>query len=427
MIELDEVEEKLDLPMIKILAFLLSLISGSVLFLWGGIGAGLFGFFIFFGRPVAALALLAIPLFAIFVIVGSILIARGDGTLGGSVVIVFSSLSIISGFSIWIPVGVTGGFLGMSQEIRDVEKDKLIVLVVVFTLCSMAFSGGLLYYRRLSSEYEYLEVNGTERKYLIEVPSDISEEVPLLLALHGGGGSAVSFRRNTDFDVLAEEEGFIVVYPDGSGRHEHHLHTWNTGITDTYADRQGVEDVKFLSLLIDELTDRYEIDGSSIYMIGHSNGGKMTYRFASEHPEKLAGIAPSSCSLGVREEEDAPPTTVPEPPEPLSVIHIHGKEDKTVPYHGGEGRSIRGTRYDISVNESVMFWVEHNDCDKEPMIEEDREIEVKRYLGGEDDTQVSLVTLNEAGHFWPDMDKNVRASEAYHGLEELIWHELKRC
>jgi len=117
----------------------------------------LFGFFIFFARPVAALALLAIPLFAIFVIVGSILIARGDGTLGGSVVIVFSSLSIIGGFSIWILVGVTGGFLGLSQDIRDVEKDKLIVLVVVFTLCSMAFSGGLLYYRRLSSEYEYLD------------------------------------------------------------------------------------------------------------------------------------------------------------------------------------------------------------------------------------------------------------------------------
>jgi len=117
----------------------------------------LFGFFIFFARPVAALALLVIPLFAIFVIVGSILIARGDGTLGGSVVIVFSSLSIIGGFSIWILVGVTGGFLGLSQDIRDVEKDKLIVLVVVFTLCSMAFSGGLLYYRRLSSEYEYLD------------------------------------------------------------------------------------------------------------------------------------------------------------------------------------------------------------------------------------------------------------------------------
>ncbi len=398
----------------KLLGLVLSLVTGVVL-LARGLKFTFFGLFLVFGRPLSGLFLMILGLFGIFIIAGALLIWKERPLLGSTFVIVFSLLSVLKGFSVFIISGTIGGSLCLVGEIRDLEKEKMITLAVIFILSSTVFLSGLIHYRRLSSEHRYIEIDGTERKYLIDFPSgyEEGEPHPLIVALHGGGGSARSFRQKTNFDEIAERENVIVVYPDGTGANDHHLHTWNTGITNNRANKTGAEDVKFLRQLIEHLKKRYSIDESSIYMTGHSNGGRMTYRFAAEHPETLDCIAPVSISIGVR--KDGTNFTVPEPERPLSVVHVHGREDEHVLYEGGEGKTVGGSRYDLSVNRTIKFWVENNNCSKTPKVErsEDGRIEVKRYENGTDNRGVTLVTLNRVGHFWNDMNGEVKRTKQY--------------
>ncbi len=413
----------------KLISLLASLISGIVLFIQG-LKSTVFGFFTFFANPISALILISLGLFGFAIIIGGILIWKGKKTIGGGLVFIFSLFSIWRGFSILILLGVFGGVLALSDEIRDLGRKKLIGLSIIFALSSTVFLFGLVHYKKLSSKYDHIEINGAERKYLINIPSNYSDNkpVPLVLALHGGGGSAQTIRKKSNFDRISEDENFIVVYPDGTGRNNYFLHTWNSGYTTTYASQQKVDDVKFLNHLIEHLKQKYNILNSKIYMTGHSNGAKMSYRFGAEHPQKLTGIAPVSGSIGGRKEKDTPLYTIPEPSGPLSAVHIHGKQDKYVPYNGGKGKSVIGARYDLSVENSVSFWVKNNNCSKTPQIEKSENgiFEIKKYKNGEENTEVILVTI-KAGHFWNDMNNQIKAVENYDDcLAKLIWTELKK-
>lgn len=97
-----------------------------------------------------------------------------------------------------------------------------------------------------------LEFQGTRRTYVVRVPSNLpAGRVPLVIVLHGGGGNAFNAERMTGFTPKAEREGFIVVYPDGTGRTE--LRTWNAGHCCGYAMENSIDDVGFIRALIDKL------------------------------------------------------------------------------------------------------------------------------------------------------------------------------
>ena len=154
------------------------------------------------------------------------------------------------------------------------------------------------------------------------------EAVPLVIGLHGGIGSGVQFADNSRFDKLAEANGFLVVYPDGvgTGLGGDDLRTWNAGACCGSAARQDVDDVAFLSALIDELAGRYRIDADRTYALGHSNGAMMSYRLACELSDKIVAIGMVSGSRTL----DAC-----EPSQPVSVIQVHGTGDQNVPIEGG--------------------------------------------------------------------------------------------
>lgn len=179
--------------------------------------------------------------------------------------------------------------------------------------------------------------DGRARTYRVHVPASLPHDrpVPLLLALHGGTGSGQQFETNSGFDALADAHHFIVVYPDGieiGGRSIlAHGHVWNGGRCCGPAVTQNVDDVGFLSRVIDEVSKQYDVDPARVYAAGHSNGAIMAYRLACELSDTIVAIGVQAGSLEV---------DTCAPSQPVSVIHIHGTADQNLPIDGGMGKGI---------------------------------------------------------------------------------------
>jgi len=92
-------------------------------------------------------------------------------------------------------------------------------------------------------------------------------------------------------DATADREGFVAVYPNGTGRGTRAL-TWNAGGCCAYAERNNIDDVGFTKALLDDLTSRVHIDRTRVYATGISNGGMMAFRLAVEASDRIAAIAP---------------------------------------------------------------------------------------------------------------------------------------
>ncbi len=239
-----------------------------------------------------------------------------------------------------------------------------------------------------------LTYDGLERTYILHVPPSYNERhpVPLVISLHGGGGNAGHQRRVSDFNRLADDKGFIVVYPNGTGQRQDAILTWNGGTCCGYAMTNNVDDVGFIRALIAELASTYAIDPKRIYVTGISNGGIMAYRLACEASDVIAAIAPVAGTLNY---EPCQPT------HPVAVIHIHGTDDTHLPYNGGVGPDSRVGVNFASVQESVGFWTAFNGCDPQPQTTSSADIQHQVWSGCRDGAAVELYTIIGGKHAWP--------------------------
>ncbi|HKK42459.1 MAG TPA: PHB depolymerase family esterase [Bacteroidales bacterium] len=240
------------------------------------------------------------------------------------------------------------------------------------------------------------------------IPSDIkqNEQLPMVIALHGRGGNGKSMLLLTrkGFNRLSKRDRFIVVYPSGIDLN------WNDGRMDEEANdrahRENIDDVGFISALIDTMIRHYNADPGRVYVTGISNGAIMSYRLACELSDRIAAIAPVDGNM--------PCHLFPEcsPSKPVSVLAINSTDDPLVPYNGGEIHGgIRRINLGkvLSAEESVMFWVKHDSCSLPPVItdEPDRDPEdgtrVRKmlYPNGVEGTEVILYKIEGGGHTWP--------------------------
>ncbi len=248
--------------------------------------------------------------------------------------------------------------------------------------------------------------DGDQRDVILHLPPayDGSLDLPLVIVLHGGAGNGQHIQRHTQLDVDADEYGFVVAYPDGSGRLQDALFTWNVGHCCGYAFENNVDDVAFLSLLIDRLVEHYAIDPSRVYLAGISNGGMMAYRAGAELADKVAAIAPIAASIGGQATPDSATFFPPQPSSPVAVMAFHGMQDQHVLYEGGlSPMAITDGRSDLSTAESIGFWVETNGCNPVPSTEEQAggNIIIDTYTDCEGGADVVLVTIVDGGHAWP--------------------------
>lgn len=174
--------------------------------------------------------------------------------------------------------------------------------------------------------------------------------------LHGGAGSGQQIQRHSEMDADADEFGFLVAYPDGSGRSGDRLLTWNAGHCCGYALENNVDDVAYLELLIDSLMSHYAIDPQRVFITGISNGGMMAYRVGAELADKVAGIAPIAGSIGGQPAGGGVEVFPPLPTQPVSVIVFHGMQDGHVVYEGGIGpEEITEGRIDFRSKPRLAF------------------------------------------------------------------------
>ncbi|MDD5194323.1 MAG: PHB depolymerase family esterase [Candidatus Omnitrophica bacterium] len=238
-------------------------------------------------------------------------------------------------------------------------------------------------------------VDGIKRTYIIHLPPRYKKVkiYPIVFVFHGGGGNAENAIMMSGMSEKADKEGFIVVYPNGTGRFKNRFLTWNTWNGCGYAFEQNVDDVKFINNLIEKLGKELNVDSKRVFAAGMSNGGMMAYRLACECSDKIAAIASVSGALNSEN---------PNPAFPVSIIAFHGTADNNVPYNGGTGkRSIEKNRVDKPVSYAINFWVKYDGCNTTPIREESGNIIQERYTGGKEGTEVLLYTVKGGGHAWP--------------------------
>ena len=230
---------------------------------------------------------------------------------------------------------------------------------------------------------------GVLRDYILHVPPgyNASEPTPLVLNLHGYTSNASQQMLYTGFNSDADTAGYIVVYPNGIAN------AWNSGWNNPYYS--GVDDVGFLSALIDTISEGYNIDACRVFSTGMSNGGFMSYRLACELENKIAAVASVTGSM-----TDSMMYYC-QNNRPVAVMELHGTADNTVPYNG----TVAFTSVDANFN----FWAARNSClgaaitqdlpDTDPL--DGATVTKIHHTSCDASTELITFKINGGAHTWP--------------------------
>lgn len=249
---------------------------------------------------------------------------------------------------------------------------------------------------------ETLVWQGLTRNYLIYIPSkyDGSKPVPLLFHLHGGGGTAKGTIGLTHgkFNELADEKGFIVVYPNAVKKN------WNDGRDiELKYELENIDDVGFITAVVGKLKNEYAIDSEKVFVTGMSNGGFMTSRLLCEKSDVFRGGAILTATISVDYIEKC------HPENPLGVMIINGTDDPLVPYNGGDIKVFNKKRGKIiATDDYVNFWKNQMDCENSEVvklsdlnIDDHSTVEVTTYKDCGEKALLVLYKIQGGGHTWP--------------------------
>ena len=250
----------------------------------------------------------------------------------------------------------------------------------------------------------HVRVGGRRRSFIVDLPAryDGKTPVPLVVVFHGGGGNGESARTQTRMSELAERDGFIAVYPNGSGALPNRFLTWNTGSCCGYAKKHGIDDVAFVRALLDSLEAEYKIDRRRVYATGLSNGGMMSHMMACALSDRFAAVAPVSGELSM----DCTPAA------PVSVLMIHGTADQNLPYNGGIGSKALDPHEVRSVQYALDTWVRLDRCPPAPAADSTPALVHRAFAHCAGDTSVELYTIIGGGHAWPKGNRLSRLLDA---------------
>jgi polyhydroxybutyrate depolymerase len=263
-----------------------------------------------------------------------------------------------------------------------------------------------------------LSDQGRLRTYYIHTPKSYNPDrpMPLVLVFHGDNGTGRSISDVSRFNDLAEQKGFIAVYPDAID------HRWSLRANSS----RKVDDVLFVTALINHLQEVRNIDSHRIYATGFSKDGILTQALACKLPNKIAAFASVAGSLPVRLKPSCQPQTS------VSMLMINGTNDKDVHYQGDD-TTQRGAL--VSIPEAVNFWQSHNQCtsptedpqQKNPSSSDRTKVTTSRYSDCNGNSEVFLANILGGGHFWPggassDEDLNKFNAKLGFDASQNIWN-----
>lgn len=245
-----------------------------------------------------------------------------------------------------------------------------------------------------------------ERSCIVHVPAAVDGRMPLplVIMLHGMGGTAMNALRETGWSAKADEQTFIVVYPEATrpdatkppslGRNPQ---AWNDGSGRFHAAERRVDDVAFLDAMIDRIAADHIVDPQRIFVAGFSNGASMAFRAGAELSHHVAAIAPHSGACWI------------EPPQPTratSVCFIAGTADPLNPLEGGIprfafGGKDRGGPHKPAAQSFIDAWSRSLGCPKTPRLDEPvAGVRTRTYGPGDLQAEVAFITVEGLGHHW---------------------------
>lgn len=254
------------------------------------------------------------------------------------------------------------------------------------------------------------EHDGQTREYRVYVPEiyDGSEPVALVFNLHGYGSNNLEQEAYGDFRPVADTANFILVHPQGL-EDDFGLNHWNCFGT------SSVDDVDFISQLIDTIYSKYNIDGGRIYSTGMSNGGFMSHKLACLLSGRITAVASVTGSITTVDLDDCITN------HPMPVMQIHGTDDGTVPYEG--------TMFFVPIEELVAHWVDFNECNADPIVTEVPDVDTDDgctathyvYEGGLLESTVEFYKINGGGHTWPGASFETGVTNQDFNASAEIW------
>ena len=229
------------------------------------------------------------------------------------------------------------------------------------------------------------------RSYKIYIPAiyNASQATPLVFNFHGLTGNSDIAMWHADFRSIADTANFIIVHPQGLLNAAGETH-WNVGQIGT-----SINDIDFVSSLLDSLSLEYNIDLDRVYSTGMSNGAYMSYRLACELSDKIAAIAPVAGSYISYMLNGCNPT------HPTPVLHIHGIADSSSIYYGKPGIE--------SIPSIISYWVNYNQCDTQNVftqiininLTDSSTVEHYTWKNGINGVEVEHFKIIDGGHTWP--------------------------
>ena len=224
---------------------------------------------------------------------------------------------------------------------------------------------------------ETLQHGGKSRTFQVHVPAKVTGKtpVPLVFDLHPRFGSGAAQRRSSGWLAKSDEEGFIVVHADGVGG------SWNSPTCCSPA-QGSVDDQGFIRSAVELISGETCIDQDRIYSTGHSNGGALSEMLACESTDLVAGIAPVSFPLPMRNTSQCKPSG------PVSAIIFHGSNDSIV--------NVKGGGLNVSAEGTFKFWAENANCSGRP--EKIAGTDCQTHTQCDEGVEVALCIIAGGGH-----------------------------
>lgn len=268
---------------------------------------------------------------------------------------------------------------------------------------------------------ESLNSGGIERKYMYYIPSGIQpgDKVPVVFFLHGMGASAQIAVNvlGPQFHARAERDKAIVVYPEATSKH------WNDKLGGSYPLTDNVNDVAYISSLIDLFIRDFNVDNARVYISGSSNGGMMTYRLSVDIPEKIRAIAPFISAMSPQVAQQFAKA------KPIPIIITSGTADTIIRWDGGPVKVTRTPEL-LSADKNVEYWKQRNGVKRKAKMTrladvepgDKSTVEVYHYKGKND---VILYKIINGMHQHPTLRENgkplVNGKNMDYNSFETVW------
>jgi polyhydroxybutyrate depolymerase len=243
-----------------------------------------------------------------------------------------------------------------------------------------------------------------DRTTHVHHPESAAPGAPLVVVLHGAGGSGTQVKADLGWDALADREGFVVAYPDGLDG------TWNAGGCCGQARARGVDDLGFLGTLVGRIAEEDGTGPHRVYAVGFSNGAMLAYAWACGRPGELAGIGPVAGAL-------FGPCAA---PAPLTVVAVHGTADDRVRFDGGAGAG--GMRYP-AVDGSLAPFLAADGCTPAPALADEPPAAVGTWTCTSGHRVVRDV-ITDGGHGWPGAGPDAGTTDSPLDATGFLWARL---